>query len=257
MCIVIAIGFSVGGYRRACAGSLQVAIVDNLPGAFTNISATGATPGTPLQLQDDEETIVATTIGNIVFPSGNVVVANNGGLGFRNPANTDLAPINQAIPSNDAFGGGQSAMAFWDDIGDIDDKDDMDVFEREFADRYVVQWERKTFGMNQFAGEPQPGFATFQIQIFSGASQAGDIVAQFIYEDIEDSLPGPDRGSSATIGYQDGGAGFGNFPWSVNSAVLSNGTVLTVVLVPEPSTVMMMSLLLVVVIRPGRHQRRY
>ncbi len=60
-----------------------------------------------------------------------------------------------------------------------------------------------------------------------------------IYADVEQ--PRADGGGSATIGYQDGGAGFNSVEWSFNtSGAVSNGTVLS--LIPEPT-----SLLLVII----------
>ena len=78
----------------------QLHIVDNLPGFFEDISAS-----TPFSLGNDEEVEVGTTIGNVVFPAGTVVVADNGGVAFQNPPSTDLAPVNEPIPSASAFSG--------------------------------------------------------------------------------------------------------------------------------------------------------
>lgn len=191
-------------------------IVDNLPGTFIDISQTG---GTPLMLGDDQEVVVVgTDIGNAVFPTDSIVVANNGGLGFRNPPSNDLAPLNGPIPSSTAFGGGQAALAFWDDI---DDKEG-DVFYAKLKDRIVVQWNNRNI-----AGTPNT--ATFQIQIFGASAGGSDtLFAQFLYVDIEQ--PVSDGGVSATIGYQDGGSGFGDFEWSSDIAgAVRDGTVLSLV----------------------------
>ena len=82
---------------------------------------------------------------------------------------------------------------------------------------------------------------TFQVQIFGDPLGGPDAVfAQILFEDIEQL--GPGGGASATIGYQDGGGGFGDFQWSFDSAAsVANGTVLSIV-TPEPSTLILLAL---------------
>jgi len=58
----------------------QLIIVDDRAGFFEDISAT-----TPLVLGNDQEIVLTTTIGNVVFAPGGVVVADNGGVAFRDP----------------------------------------------------------------------------------------------------------------------------------------------------------------------------
>lgn len=204
----------------ALAQTLQ--IVDDIPGAFIDISITG----TPLELGNDDEFGVGSFVGSFTLQPGLLVVSNNGGLGFGTKVVTDLQPDNQPIPSNNAFGGGQALLAFWDDIDDdIDDKNG-DVFFAQFTTEddvmTIVQWNDLPLGSN-----PQ-NTVTFQIQIRENLNPAG-VYAQFIYEDIEQ--PAANGGASATIGYQDGGIGFGNVEWSFNTAnSVSNGTVLSLVI---------------------------
>ena len=198
---------------NARAQTLQ--IVDDLPGKFIDISKTG---GTPLHLGDDEEVEIGTLPGNFVFLTGTVVVGNNGGMGFGSLPNNDLAAVNQAIPSDDAFGGGQAALPFWDDI---DDKEG-DVYFLLGEDRVIVQWNDRNL-----AGTGDT--VDFQVQVFYGAGPE-DIIAQYLFADIEQ--PGAGGGVSASIGYQDGGAGFGDFQWSFDTAdAVGNGTVLSLILV--------------------------
>ena len=210
----------------ANAGAEQLRIVDNLPGQFIDISVTG---GTPLGLSDDEEVELLTSpIGNDVFPSDFTIIANNGGLAFRNPASIDLTPLNESIPSSNAFGGGQAALAFW---ADIDDKCGDVYFEFQ-SDRLIVQWNNRNI-------DGTADTLTFQIQIFDqSAIGPNQIVAQYLFTDVEQTRPG--GGASATIGYQDGGAGFGDVQWSFNTpGAVSNGTVLSLVTTysePIPST---------------------
>ena len=97
----------------AFAQAIQV--LDDIPGAFQDISGSGQ-----LLLGANEEIEVATTIGNFVFPPGMIVVANNGGVAFGNPPSNDLEPVNASLPSIAAFGGGQSILVYWDDFDDKD-----------------------------------------------------------------------------------------------------------------------------------------
>jgi len=200
----------------AVAGSArteQLALVDDRPGIFIDISKTG---GTPLNLGDDEEVMIGTFGGNLVFLPGTVVVGNNGGIGFGNPTTTDLEPLNESVPSRNAFVGGQAALVFWDDI---DDKEG-DVFFGVLDDRLIVQWN------NRPLVEDALTTVRFQVQVFDEFNPDG-IFAQFIFDDASDA----GGGASATIAYQDGGVGFGDVQWSFNTAgAVADGTVLSLVL---------------------------
>ncbi|MCZ6699154.1 MAG: IPTL-CTERM sorting domain-containing protein, partial [Planctomycetota bacterium] len=164
------------------------------------------------------------TIGNIVYPIGTVVIGNNGGVGFGSIPFQNLPPLNEPIPSSSAFGGGQAMLAFWDDI---DDKCG-DVYFEQRGDRLIVQWEDRPLG-----SDPQQ-HVTFQLQVLENPNVAG-LMAQLIFADIEQPAAG--GGISATIGYQDGGAGYGDLQWSFNtSGAVSNGTALSfVVMDPMPT----------------------
>lgn len=195
------------------APAQQLTLVDDLPGAFIDISKTG---GTPLNLGDDEEVLIGTFEGNLIFPAGSLVVANNGGIGFGNETVTDLEPINEPIPSHNAFLGGQALLAFWDDI---DDKEG-DVYFGVAEDRLIIQWHDRPL-----ADDPSQT-VRFQIQIFNEFDPQG-VFAQLIFDDVSNA----GGGVSASIGYQDGGAGFGDVYWSFNTAgVVADGTVLSLVM---------------------------
>ena len=73
--------------------------VDNIPGAFIDISGTG----TPLGLGDDGEVDITTTVGNNVFGAGIARVGNNGGVRFAGPGQ-GLGFTNSPIPSSANFG---------------------------------------------------------------------------------------------------------------------------------------------------------
>lgn len=223
----------------ACAWAGQLVIVDDIPGTFMDIT----TSGTILELGGDGEIVIGTTIGNEIFPSGAVVRHHNGGLGFAFPPSNDLAPFNEPIPSTAAFGGGRALLPFWDDI---DDKNG-DVFEFQNEDVLIIQW-------NDLLLTGTSDTVTFQVQIFGdpvGGPEA--VFAQIVFADIEQLAPG--GGASATIGYQDGGGGFGDFQWSFDTAAaVANGTVLSIV-TPEPATLVLLALG-GFVIRRTRHRPR-
>ena len=218
-----AVALLISAAGLASAQTLE--IVDDLPGEFIDITELGAEA---LHLSGDLSAEITTSIGNAVFPAGRVVVGNNGGLGF-DPPDDFLAPLNQEIPSDTAFGGGQGGLVFWDDIGN----DVGDPYWLELGDRVIIQWHDSHF-------EGSEDTARFQIQIFDLGAPAPELIyAQFIYDDIEQPRPG--GGASATIGYQDGGAGFNDVQWSFNSPdAVWDGAVLSVI--PEPSTVVLLGL---------------
>lgn len=192
----------------------QLRIVTNIPGAFEDIS-----DRPPLEIGDDGEVVISASPGDFVFPFGGAVVANNGGVGFGVLPDTNLAPDNEPIPSLAAFGGGQAVLAYWDDL---DDKDG-DVYVSDDTGDLIVQWDNRGLG----AG----GTVRFQLKIFQNEGPYG-VVAQIIFDDVQQAAAA--GGAGATIGYQDGGAGFGDFQWSFNTAdTVTNGLVLTFV-IPEP-----------------------
>lgn len=194
----------------------EIEIVSTIPGEFVDISATG----TDLQLDEESEAEITTTIGNALLPAGRVIVANNGGIGF-NPPDTNLPPENTELPNSEAMGGGQMLLAYWDDIGN----DIGGVLWQQTDNRVIVQWEDRQV---ELAG--RTAFVTFQIQVFDG-SEVHNPYFQFIYQEID----GAGGGASATIGYQDGGAGYNDATWSFNTpGAVGNGTVLTAL--PEPTS---------------------
>jgi len=219
--------FVVAILGAATAGAAQAAItiVDDLPGEFTDISGTGE----PLDLAHDESAEFYTSVGNWLLPAGRIVVGNNGGIGF-DPVSDFLDPDNAPIPSTLAFGGSQSLLPFWDDIGNIWGN----IYWEETADTLIIQWHDK-----RFEDDPGGDFARFQVKIFSTRRSPSAAVAQFIYDDIDQPRPG--GGASATIGYQDGAAGYNDFQWSFDTQMaVSNGTVLS--LIPAPGSLASLAL---------------
>ena len=170
----------------------------------------------------DHEQVGRTERLNFVFLAGLIVVGQNGGMAFGQSTVTNLEAINQQIPSVDAFLGGQAALAFWDDI---DDKEG-DTYYVELVDhpvlgtRLVVQWNHGNF---DGAGST----LKFQVHVLPNDQPTGTY-AQYFYK-IEG--PATAAGASATIGYQDGDAGFGYLQYSYDLAgAVTDGTVLSLVI---------------------------
>lgn len=207
----------------SAAAWAELSIVRSLPGTFIDIAHTG----TPLSLGDDDEATISVPFGNAVFPSGDIVVANNGGVGFGPPPSTELAPENEPLPSNAAFGGGQCATVYWDDIGNTIGG----VFYQVDPDRYTVQWDRKPIGRGDTV--------TFQLQVFKDAVGNPPIYAQYLYADIQ--APAAGGGASATIGYQTGPAPFNDVQWGYNTpSAVVDGDVLSVI--PEPGALLLLAI---------------
>ena len=174
--------------------------------AFVDISATG----TALNLSDDGEATIQTTVGNIAMPAGAVTVANNGGLisgtdVFLDYVNGDLTSV----------GGTPALLPYWDDLY----SSPGNVYWQETSiggvDALVVQWEDRSHYDIQGDG------ITFQVQLFD----TGPTLAKFVYQDVSFNDPTYDAGASATVGVldSDGVA----YPFSSNTASLSDDLVLS------------------------------
>jgi hypothetical protein len=190
-------------------------LVSNLPGTWIDISATG----TALNLTDDAEVDIATTIGNATFPAGATRVGSNGGVRFAGTG-LDLGVTNLALPSTAAFSlTSKSLLGFWDDLNTVGGTVG-NIYWQETQGRLIIQWQAAGF----FA-QPATETVTFQIQVPSGA---GNIKAQFLYQDVAGIRA--NGGGSATIGYQAGNGPLDFAQWSFNTpGAVANGTVLSLV----------------------------
>lgn len=213
-CAALVVALALTGF----AGAETLQIVNTLPGTWIDIS-----DGTPLNIANDDVADIDSLVGNAVFPAGTWHVGNNGAVGFG--ASTVMPAVTQPIPTAQLFNGDQSLAPFADDIGD----DGGNVFWARRphpglrADVLIIQWHDQKF-------KGSDDRARFQIQIFS-APGPNHIYAQMLYNDIQQ--PWPNGGAIATIGYQNGAAGFNDVQWSYHQAgAVLNGTVLS--LVPEP-----------------------
>ncbi len=207
----------------------------DLPGTWID-----ATHGTALNLHGDDVAAISSPVGNAVFAAGTWQVGNNGAVGFG-PSNL-LPPVNEPIPTQQIFDLGQALAPFADDVGD----EIGNIYQQVVVPRggrcnvIVIEWYNK-----RFEGHPDTG--TFEIQIFSDPGPH-HIYAQMLYRDIEQSWP--NGGAIATIGYQNGAAGFNDAQWSYHVAgAVYNGLVLS--LTPEPGGALGL-LVLVALCRRGR-----
>jgi len=193
--------------------SAQLAIVNTLPGTFTDISQTG----TFVDLGDEDEVFAfLLPIGNSVFPFGSsVIIGNNGGVGFSPPF-TDLGPVPALLPSFAAFGAGKSLLPYWADIGNHVGS----IHWQQIGNTVIIQWTDKRSKPANFPG-------TFQIKIFGGTLGPEEcIYAQCIYQNIQG--PGWQGGANASIGFQDELLPSVQWSFQLPNAV-QNGTVLSLV----------------------------
>jgi hypothetical protein len=204
----------------ASVAGAQLTIVDNLPGAWIDVSGTG----TPLNLSDDGEVDISTTVGNSLLAAGVARVGSNGAVRFGGTGQS-LSYSNQPIPSTSLFGGDQSLAVFWDDFNTASGTNG-NIYWDEVGGTLVIQWQDAGF----FGSSDT---ATLQMQIHSAGPYA-----QFIYQDV--GQPRPNNGGSATIGYQAGGIE-NDVQWSYNTAgAVQDGTVLS--LIPEPASLALLAL---------------
>jgi hypothetical protein len=232
----------MAGCLSAGVAPAQIVIVDNLGGAFIDISTTGtpvpfvADPsGEPLE---EQEGVITTSIGNNLFPPGKLMVGWNGGIAWEPFESEDLSELNGPLPAlgpyppdPDCFGGSLTVLPYWDDLGN----GVGNVYYEEFSDKLIVQWEGVPLD-----SDPERPLLTFQVQIFNdaqdGPREAGQCYAQFVYRSVK--VRGG-AGASATIGVQLPADEIDAKPravtWSVNKpGAIRDGTVLSVCWQPLP-----------------------
>ena len=203
------LAIDANGVASVIGTSVGVAVLfqqSNDAAAFVDISSTG----TALGLGDEGEATITTTVGNLLFPAGDVTVGNNGGIlagGGR-----ELSRANQSLPDSSL---GNALLVLWDDIDD--DTGNVYWEERDIngINTLIVQWDNRPQFINI-------GNATFQLQLF----ETGPVLARYAYPDIDFGNASFDGGASATIGVQLDSATAVQF--SRNSAVLMNDDVLDV-----------------------------
>jgi hypothetical protein len=212
------LGWGVAGFALAVSAMAQISIVDNLPGAFIDISGTG----TNLAVEgDDINGTFAATHGNSILPVGNLLPSTNGTV--TSPATNGFTNGTLSGTSNAGY------YPLWDDFRT--DSGGGDIFAQNLADRTIIQWNNlRTFDA------PGTDLGTWQLQIFS----SGPILAQYLYSDVGFGNANS-NGGSATIGAVQTGTSPRQFAqWSFNVASIQSGSILSVI--PEPASAMLLAL---------------
>jgi hypothetical protein len=199
------------------------------PGAFLDISATG---GTPIGgVTDDSISNIVTTVGNPMFPAGNVRICNNGvalsgtttgAAGFTNytiPAAG--VPVNMTLPYTSAL------CPWWDDLYPPGGSSSTTIWYQESFGVLYIMW-KDEFHYAYAVGTQQ---ITFEIQVYS-APAPGTPWIQFCYSDTVFGGTAAifDGGASATIGYVvgAGGAGLNTLHSFDTPGVVADGAVLSI-----------------------------
>jgi hypothetical protein len=198
-----------------------------IPGAFVDISATG----TPLTgVMDDSEHDVVTTIGNALFPAGNVRIGNNG-VAVAGITSGDVAFTNAAIPASGLApglpaGGSGYLCPFWDDLFPTAGSA-MSIFYREDPGVLRIMWKNETHFDFQSAAQT----ITFEIVVNGPDQPPCAPLIQFIYQDstFGGTAAAYDAGASATIGYLAGtNAAASNAQFSFDTPSVPSGTVVSI-----------------------------
>lgn len=190
----------------AAMGQLSISAVSNIPGTFVDISSTGTSIGT---ITDDFQGIFTTTVGNQIFPAGQVVASNNGwaATGFTS-AITSGSYANQSI-SGTTFpvatgsmrtGGTNYMMPYWDDfLPSTNTATPSSVRWQQIDNVLIIQWTNED--LFNAGGN---GVGTMQMQIYGTPFVSGGsiVYAQFVYRDTNFGTASPaNDGGQASIGY--------------------------------------------------------
>jgi hypothetical protein len=189
----------------AASAGAQVTIAAG-SAAFLDISATGTAI---IGVGDDTSHAITTTVGNDLFPAGNVVVTSNGYLvaGATAPAgsvftNSAIAPTSTGTQV--AYGATNKVIcAYWDDLYGVG-APNATIFWQEIAGVLYVQYQNiGHFATSSAAGGPG---ITFQIQVSSATCGPHEI--HLVYPDtiFGGVQAANDSGASATVGYIGGTA---------------------------------------------------
>jgi hypothetical protein len=207
---------------------------------FVDLSVNGGTQITGVG--DDTVHAIVTTVGNGMFPAGNVLIGNNGvacagissgAIGYTNAAILlayipNLIPAQSWVPTGLPQNLASGILAFWDDLhpggaGSIWWKEQGGVL--------YIMW-KDEFHFGAITGGQT---ITFEIQVFSDPDFGAPWI-QIVYPDtvFGGTAAANDGGASATVGLvHQGGTIAGNGQWGFNTASVPSGTVLSF----RPSTV--------------------
>jgi hypothetical protein len=198
-------GISFSG-TCATANCPTFQIVENLPGVFTDIAITGAIIATG----DDASVPFFSSVTNTLMPSANMFASTNGVVSSVQ----FTAFSNTALPAASA---GRAMFPLWDDLF-ADPSQNGAVLHQGLTENginvHIVQWDNvRLFG----------GTATgrFQVKIF----ESGPVLIQYIYDNVAFAS----NGAGATIGYQAAGTPGSQLQYSLNSATVPSGTILSII----------------------------
>ncbi|WP_197171939.1 choice-of-anchor Q domain-containing protein [Novipirellula aureliae] len=155
----------------------------NAPQRFVDISDTG----TLLDFTSSVKTPFTSTVGNTLFPAGDLFIHETGGI---SKGDETFYRFNYPLPVSEDY---ESALLpFWGVTGD----EAGSVFVQEtLVDGFqtlIVQW-------NEVSYYNDSGSGNFQLQLFAPDAP---ILARFVYPDVDFENEWNDGGKSATIGVQ-------------------------------------------------------
>lgn len=198
-----AAGVVVSAAALAQGGPSPYVIVNNQPGTFTDISATG----TVITAGDDSSMPFTSGVTNALVTTPNLYASTNGNV----TANQFPAYANTVLPVGTQTLG---LFALWDDLYvDVPGTLTHQMVQEGGIDVEVIQWNQdRLYTNNGLRG-------TFEIKIFA----SGPILAQFLYQDVLFAS----GGSSATIGVQWSSSGSAQYSFNTMDSVAA-GTVLSI-----------------------------
>lgn len=211
----------------AIAGAQTIAVGS---GTFVDISTTGGTA--IVGVADDSEHNIVTTIGNGLFPAGNVRIGNNGaivaGLTTGDVGFTPAA-ITTGIPTGLPTGGTGYLVPFWADMYPQATAANTTIYWQEINGVLIIMW--KDSGhydpVSPFTAVPGQS-VTFEVQVFGITTCGGPSIVKYLYNDtvFGGTQTTFDNGLNTTVGYVTTIGGLTNVQYSFNTASLSAGLVL-------------------------------
>jgi hypothetical protein len=163
--------------------------------------------------------------GNITIPGGflfngvtytNARVGSNGAMALGSTT-LDITNGNVAFPSTANTAGNVILAPFWDDL---DNLSTSNVYTQQIGNLFIIQWHQ----WGHFSATTEGEIITFQVQLDLTTG-----VVYFVYQDVlfGGAQAANDAGASATVGIQ-WAASAGNFAqYSLNTASLINGQVIS------------------------------
>jgi hypothetical protein len=215
VCILTAVAGAQSGYMNS-----------GLPGTFVDISTTG---GMPIPgVGDNSVHMIMTTVGNVMFPAGPVVISNNG-VAISGLTSASISFANTHVgfagaPGVSSLGSGY-VFPFWDDLRPSSIPSDTTLWWQEVGNVLYIMWKNET--LSDFPDPAQ--VVTFEVQVFANPPGCSPAV-QFLYPDsvFGGSGAGHDNGGSATAALVSWNAIMSaSFEFGVDTPNVSPGTVIS------------------------------